>query len=107
VPKDSRNILVTLGLLSGKVHILILPRGTYWSPNHSFVFRDAEHRLETFVVAMDALYFGFEKEEQRVLQYHPQFILRELNKAYLAFSSTSSLSLPVATGYFSLGKIHL
>lgn len=46
---------------------------------------------------MDALYFGM-VPSVRMTQFKMENVLRELNKAYLGFSSCGG-SLPIATGY--------
>ena len=63
--------------------------------------------LETTFTCMDAL--RFKKEKQKRNQYDEDFILRELNKAYIGFQGSSSEEdqdekMPVSTGNWGCGE---
>jgi hypothetical protein len=62
--------------------------------------RNPKRQRKNYLIAMDALYFGGMKDS-RVLQYRKDKILRELNKAFAAFTALPS-NIPIATGYSPL-----
>lgn len=63
---------------------------------------DSKNRLQTFVVGIDALYFGSRKKDQ----YTYTNVKRELNKAFCGFEKNSlegSSPIPLATGNWGCG----
>jgi hypothetical protein len=62
---------------------------------------DAQGRLETVLIAVDALYFGM-IPELRLTQVRLQNVVRELNKAYVGFNvpkdEEPTGTRPLATG---------
>lgn len=62
--------------------------------------RDHFGRRKTFIVAIDALKLTSSNSDS---QYHPDYLERELNKAYCGFSSKLMPDLPVATGSWGCG----
>ncbi|EPB77283.1 poly glycohydrolase [Ancylostoma ceylanicum] len=68
--------------------------------NYGFEPRDCFRRVICEVVAMDAKLF---KPIARAVQYRPENIDRELNKAFTGFRSTQRPTRPIATGNWGCG----
>ncbi|XP_065364267.1 poly(ADP-ribose) glycohydrolase isoform X2 [Calliphora vicina] len=71
-----------------------------WAGNHEDnTPRDSSRRLMCHIVAIDALHF-----QDSAHQYHEELMLRELNKAYVGFStSLTTLAPGVASGNWGCG----
>jgi len=71
-------------------------------PHYDPIEKDEHGRRKTKIVAMDAQFFQHENN-----QFNEKFVVRELNKAYCAFmSSTSASALPLATGNWGCGAFN-
>ena len=71
-----------------------------WAGNHEdHTPRDSSRRRMCHIVAIDALHF-----QESSLQYREELMLRELNKAYVGFSTTLTTLAPgVASGNWGCG----